>query len=177
MLIRILFVMLALIAVAPSCMAAEAPQAAITRLTAEIKKQPSDMEARRNIAEAFLKTGLAVRAEEQMRIVMTYGKRTPEDFVLLGDTQRYAGKYTDAVRSYQEVLGANPSNAKAISGLAYCYMLSGDAGTANKICHSGLKQVNDPAGKKELADAIRVLEKNRIQTEQLKTLAATPAQS
>ncbi len=177
MLTRIAFVMLSVMMMAPSCMAAEAPQAAIQRLTAEIRKQPADMDARRNIAEAFMKTGLAVRAEEQMRIVMQYGKRTPEDFVLLADAQRYAGKYTDAMRTYQEVLGANQANAKAVSGLAYCYLLSGDANTAAKVCHSGLKQVSDPAGKKELAEALRVLEQSKLQAEQGKSVSTQTRRS
>lgn len=157
---------------APRCLASEGPQAAIQRLTAEIRSNPSDMEARKSIAAAFLKTGLAVRAEEQMKIVMQFGKRSSEDLVMLADAQRYTGKYSDAMRSYQEVLGQNHANGKALAGLAYCYMLSGDTTTAARLCQSGLREVSDAAGKKELADALRVVEQSRTQSEQDKALSS-----
>ena len=96
----VLTVLLSLL-VAPAALATERPQQAVQRLAAAIKNQPTDMDARRNIADCFIKMGLAARASEQMRIVMQYGQRTPQDFILLGDAQRYSGKYTDAIRTYQ----------------------------------------------------------------------------
>lgn len=152
--------------------AAETPQESVKRLTNVIRQKPDDMDARRNIADAYVKMGLSVRAIEQMQIVMQYGQRSVDDYIQLGDAQRYSAKLSDAIRTYQEALNQSPQNAKALTGLAYCYMMSGDANTATKLCHAGIKQA-DAAGKRALSNVLHQIDTNKAQADLDKSLAAS----
>lgn len=166
-----LAMLVAMCALSP-CAAAETPREAVQRLTQVIKQQPADMEARRKIAESFIKIGLSVRAAEQMQIVLQFGQRSVDDYLLLADAQKYAGKYSDSIRTYQEVLNQSPANAKALCGIAACYMLSGDTNTATRTCHMGLKQV-DAAGKRELNEVLKRIDRDKEQAALDKSLAAS----
>lgn len=158
-------------AIAP-CAAAETPREAVQRLSQVIKKQPADMAARRQIADSFLKMGLSVRAVEQLQIVMQYGQRSVDDYLLLADAQKYSGKYSESIRTYQEVLNQSPANAKALCGIASCYMLTGDSNTATKMCNIGLKQV-DAAGKRDLNEVLRKIDHDKAQAELDRSLSAS----
>lgn len=141
-----------------SASATESPANAIKNLSAQIRKDPANMDSRRKISAAFLKAGLAAKAEEQMMLVMRFGERSLDDHLLLADCQRYAGKQSDAIRSYQEVLSKDPGNTKAVSGLAYSYMLAGDSAAAARICKTELKKTTDINSKRELTATLSKLE-------------------
>lgn len=145
-----------------TCTTASAAQqsgTAIARLAAEIRKDPANMNLRREIAQAFLKAGLAARAEEQLKVVVSMSQAGPKDLLALADTMRFAGKYSEASGQYAQVLAGDPANADALIGISYCHLLKGENLSAARICKEGLRRVaSEPAKRKKLAEALLRIE-------------------
>lgn len=129
----------------------------VASLSLQIRKNPSDLALRRQLVEALLRKGLSVKAAEQMQGLLKAGLRSTEDFCLLADCYRYAGKLSSAVLNYQEALNLAPDNVHAKSGLALCYMLAGNAGVGEKVCKEAMKNAQDTKSRNELSMTLKAI--------------------
>lgn len=144
----------------------EAKAAAIA-LSNEVRRDPCDLIARRSLVEALIQMGRSEQAAREMQILVRFGMRAPEDFCLLADAYRYAGKTSSAIQNYQESLNINPLYAHARAGMAICYMHAGFPKTGEKICKEALSMTIDREGRHELKETLKT-----IRTEQEAAAAA-----
>jgi Flp pilus assembly protein TadD len=126
----------------------------LERVVDAVRANPSDLGLRRQLVQALINKGLAVKAAEQMRGVLVAGGGTADDYALMGDASRYSGDYQTAVKSYKNALSLAPMSSKAWAGLSLAYGTAGDLATAMQTCQHGLAQISDPAGKGELIAAL-----------------------
>jgi Flp pilus assembly protein TadD len=122
----------------------------LERVVEAVRANPSDLGLRRQLVQALINKGLAVKAAEQMRGILVAGGRTADDYAMMGDASRYAGDFTTAVKSYKNALTLAPMSSKAWAGLSLAYGTSGDLATAFQTCQHGLAQISDPTGRGEL---------------------------
>jgi Flp pilus assembly protein TadD len=119
-----------------------------------VRAKPGDLGLRRQLVQALLNKGLAVKAAEQMRGILVAGGRSAEDYAMMGDVSRYSGDFATAVKSYKNALTLAPMSSKAWAGLSLTYGTAGDLATAFQTCQHGLAQISDPAGRDELKAAL-----------------------
>lgn len=141
------------------------------KLIIVIKKRPSDLAMRRQLVQALLQAGFAEKAAVEMQGLVKCGLRSADDFCLLGDAYRFAGKVTSAISNYMEAINISPYHAHAKAGLAICYMSAGYAKTGEKVCKDALASIRDINGRKELVNTLRTIHETEQQGD-LERLAA-----
>lgn len=132
-----------------------AARTAVSILSEAIRRDPSDLNLRRCLVESLIECGLAERASREMQQLVRLGMRSAEDFCLLADAYRFAGKISSAVLNYHEALNISPSYAHARAGLALAYSAAGYGRTAEQVCKEGLSRVQDIQGRRELREALK----------------------
>lgn len=160
---------------APSAIKMMEAKGRAQKLVLIIRKQPSDLAMRRQLVQALLQAGLAERAANEMQLLVKCGLRSADDFCLLGDAYRYAGKVTSAISNYMEAINISPCHAHAKAGLAICYMSAGHAKTGEKLCEDALALVRDLNGRKELFSTLKTIKETETQ-EAVNRVAAATAQ-
>jgi tetratricopeptide (TPR) repeat protein len=85
-----------------------------------ILKQAKDLEGQGNYDQAITILQQASQTAPEQDLIWAY----------LGDAQRGAKKYSDAVESYQKALAIKPTNGPYMAGLAQAYAKSGQADKA-----------------------------------------------
>lgn len=128
--------------------------ASAEQLMDAIRHNPNDLNLRRHLAQEWIKKGLTVKAAEQMRQVIGVAGQNADDLVIYADACRYSSDLTTAIAAYKRALTLAPMNARAWSGLSLAYATSGDITDAVKTCHSGLNQIADQNGRKELSGTL-----------------------
>lgn len=146
-------------------------KAAVAILYKAVAQKPNDLQTRRCLVEALLKSGAAGRAAREMQQLVGAGLRSPQDFCLLGDAYRYSGHYSSALLNYQEALNVDPSLAGAWSGIAYTYYANGNNTLALKACRQGLARLADPASKATLLKAMETVQQTIPSGTQISSLS------
>lgn len=131
--------------------------AAISNLEACIRRNPADLQIRKQYVLELIKVGKAKQASNEMDGLVKAGLRGANDFSLLADCCRFSGDYSKAIRYYQECLGSDATNAHASSGMALSYLLGGQPQLALKVCKQALPQASDEASRRELAKTMATI--------------------
>ncbi len=141
----------------PTNMTQTEKRQSIDVLVQHIRQNPSDLQTRRRLVELLISAGYSNKAAVEMQGLVKAGLRSPEDFCLLGDAYRYAGKQTSAILNYQESLNINPLYARAKTGLAFCYMILGAPKIAEKLCIEAMLKSQERGARVELANALKTI--------------------
>lgn len=157
---------------APSGIEMMAAKERAQKLVIVIRKKPSDLATRRQLVQALLQAGFAERAAVEMQGLVKCGLRSADDFCLLGDAYRFAGKVTSAISNYMEAINISPYHAHAKAGLAICYMSAGHAKTGEKVCKDALATIRDVNGRKELFNTLKTIKDNELQASMERLAAA-----
>jgi Flp pilus assembly protein TadD len=128
------------------------------RLIAAIRLNPNDLNLRRTLAAELIKRGLTVKAAEQIKEVMAVSGESAADLMLYAEACRYSGDEHSAIDAYKKSLRLEPMNAKAWSGLSLAYAQNGDKQTAVNTCRSGLSQIIDLGGRRQLSTTLNSIE-------------------
>jgi Flp pilus assembly protein TadD len=138
--------------------ASELPAELLDQLLAAVRVNPNDLNLRRLLAAEFIKRGLTVKAAEQLKQVMNVAGENAEDLTLYADACRYSADTQTAIVSYKKALTLAPMNARAWAGLSLAYAQAGDRQTAMNTCRSGLAQISDSKGRKELSGTLNSIQ-------------------
>src|ERR1700761_4520752 len=109
-----------------------------------LKANPDDLNSRRGLARIYTQEigdaqanhvdeGMVRRAIEQYKIVTEKDPKDVDSLVWLGRLERIAENSVDAEAAFKKVLGMDPDNEDAITGLASVYSDRGDARTASAL--------------------------------------------
>lgn len=134
-----------------------------------VRRNPSDLRLRKELARNLLEAGLANRAAQQMQTAVKFGLRSADDFCLLADAYRFSGQVNSAISNYMEAVNIKPDHAHAKAGMALCYMSAGFAKTGERVCQQALTKVSEAEGKRELLATLKSIRDsvNQTQVDQL----------
>lgn len=123
---------------------------AVTILKAVVKAEPRNIQARRYMAFALNRLGMANEAVEQMKVVTGLSPGSAEDLATLAESYALSGENQKAAATYKAALAANPALEKCRSGLVKAYIASGDSAAARNACVEGIRNSRDPKVRKQL---------------------------
>jgi Tfp pilus assembly protein PilF len=109
-------------------------EAATATFIACLKMSPGNIEARRYLAHAYLRSGLAVQAAVQFDIVLKMAPGAAHDLSSLGDAYFYTGNYDWALQCYNAALEKDEKLDIARTGMVHTYVALGDNYRAGAIC-------------------------------------------
>lgn len=144
--------------------------AVISNLEACIRKNPTDLQMRKQYVLELVKVGKARQASAEMDGLIRAGLRNSDDFRLLADCCRFSGEQSKAIRYYQESLSLNAADSHASAGMALSYLLAGQSQIALKVCKDALPHSVETQGRRDLLNAMSKI--NEFQRE--RTIAKQP---
>lgn len=113
------------------------PQDAERHWLEAVRLNPTHTRAKLNLAILYLKADRIAEAERQIQESLKL-RRTLPALELLGDLQEQAGRYHDAIRTYEEALQAGPPEYKSFGPLAAVYRKVGREADAITALRQGL---------------------------------------
>ena len=128
---------------------------AVATLTSAVNADPSSVEARRYLAIALLKSGLANDAATQLEYVRRMSPGSAGDTTLLGNAYFYAGQYEKALQCYRQALAADSRSDEARAGLVQTYLAAGKNAAAEAACREALKVAHNAETRDKLESLMR----------------------
>jgi tetratricopeptide (TPR) repeat protein len=110
---------------------------ALQCLTAAVKKEPENPDARRYLAYALASTGQNEEAATQFAALATLKALSPADNLVLGKALAGCGRLREAAGVYSTVLSADETNSQARVELIKTYVKMGDQDQAARAAREG----------------------------------------
>lgn len=118
---------------------------AVIALTASVRGNPNDLNARRYLAHALIATNDLEGAIGQFESLVKMSSMSNQDRVAFAKVLHKAKHFEDAATLYTQLLGANPSSDDARIGLAEAYLEGGFAQKAKLVAQEGLAKSTSPS--------------------------------
>lgn len=137
---------------------------AMTTFIACLKLDPANIDARRYLAHAYLRAGLAVQAAVQFDIVLKMAPGSAHDLSSLGDAYFYAGNYDWALQCYNAALEKDDKLDIARTGMVHTYVALGDNYRAGTICQQEISKTNAPNNRAVYERILKTLQEDAERT-------------
>ncbi len=116
---------------------------AIGTLTLAVKQNPSDLDARRQLCNAYLGAGMAREAAQQLELISRLAPGNIGDLIAMGEAYSQMGDRRNAIAKYRQAWVQDPNNGRAVIGLARALISNGDTGAARSVCEGALRSSRD----------------------------------
>lgn len=120
---------------------AGAPDPMVQSLEAAVKAQPSNIELRNNLAQAYLERDNLMAVFEQTRLVLAQAPENSRALTLQGLVRMAMGETDQATSMLQRATKNDPKNLDGWVALAWVYAQSGRMQDAERMIQSGAEQV------------------------------------
>ncbi|MGH9583881.1 MAG: tetratricopeptide repeat protein, partial [Bryobacteraceae bacterium] len=129
---------------------------AVEEAQSALKSNPKDLDARRVLAHIYtqqigdpqtnrIDEGMARKAIEQYKLIADQDPTDVDSLIMLGRLDRVMNDSVDAEAAFKKVLGIDPSNEDAVTGLASVYSDRGDPKAAANVLQQLVK--NNPSAR------------------------------
>lgn len=133
---------------------------AIGTLNGALRKDATDLEARRCYANALLRAGMAQAAIDQYSQLLRFNPSVGEDLVGMANANLSLGHEKEAIDLCKRALQVDSRFTPARLSLARAYVASGQLAGAQATCQEGLALARTPAERDQLTTFItRVTER------------------
>ncbi|MBX9686732.1 MAG: tetratricopeptide repeat protein [Candidatus Obscuribacterales bacterium] len=129
---------------------------AVRTLSAAVRVNPQDLEARRHLSNAMIEAGMEKEALQQLNLIIRIEPANPADYCLMANAYYRIGDSQNAAGKYKQALAINQFHTAARIGLTRTLLSMGKLKSARELCLESMKL--DPAYRsmyQELLNAIR----------------------
>jgi len=122
---------------------------AVRTMSVAVRTEPNNAMARRYLANALLRSGMAADALVQFRALIELKQATAKDKSAIGDANFYLSKYDDAIAWYQTALKEDPTLDSARVGLTHTYVAMKQHQKACQIIADAVRQPRTEESRRE----------------------------
>lgn len=130
---------------------------AIKFFIAAIKQNPSDLQARRLLADALIAAGRGKEAIQQLNIVSTAEPEKAIDLCAKAEAYSQLGENKIALRLYKKALLADCQSNKARIGLARTLLIAGEFKSASAVCYDTVRFTTDRQVKTQCLELLDII--------------------
>lgn len=117
-------------------------QAVIT-FSKAVKADPSDLQARRYLCSAMLRSGQATAAAQQLELITKFAPGNNSDMCLLAEAYLHCGEMDKSVECYKKVLRNEPCDTTAKYGLTRALLAVGDVAGARDLALNTMRSTSN----------------------------------
>ena len=130
---------------------------AIATFTTAVKQNPSDLDARRQLCNAYLGAGMAREAAQQLELIAKVSPGNINDLIALGEAYVQLGDNRAAISKYKQAWVLDSTNGRAVIGLARTLMANGDADSARSVCAGALRSSKDAVLRSQCSEILSTI--------------------
>jgi len=127
---------------------------AISILSAAIRQNPSDLDARRYLSSALIGAGMAREAAQQLEAIAKVAPGNAADCTMMAEAYNQMGDNKIATARYKQAILLDPAASAPRLGLARLFMASGDLNGAISLCNESLKTRRDAQSRQQFIDLL-----------------------